>query len=140
MRTDSGSTTSVWMEAAGHSNFPELDKDERTDVCIVGGAGIAGLTTAYVLAREGTKVIVVNDGPPAAAKPDARRRIWPMRSTTATSNWRRFTARKAHASQRKVTLRRSIASKQSSNPKRSTATSAVSMDTSSFRRIAPRVS
>ena len=33
-----------------------------TDVCIV-GAGIAGISTAYLLAREGLSVIVLNDGP-----------------------------------------------------------------------------
>ena len=33
-----------------------------TDVCIV-GAGIAGITTAYLIAREGLSVIVLNDGP-----------------------------------------------------------------------------
>ena len=39
-----------------------LDKDTSTNVCII-GAGIAGLTTAYLLAREGKSVIVVDDGP-----------------------------------------------------------------------------
>ncbi len=33
----------------------------RTDVCIV-GAGIAGLTTACLLAREGRSVVVLDDG------------------------------------------------------------------------------
>jgi glycine/D-amino acid oxidase-like deaminating enzyme/nitrite reductase/ring-hydroxylating ferredoxin subunit len=33
-----------------------------TDACVV-GAGIAGLTTAYLLAREGRKVVVLDDGP-----------------------------------------------------------------------------
>jgi glycine/D-amino acid oxidase-like deaminating enzyme len=33
----------------------------RTDVCVI-GAGIAGLTTAYLLAREGTQVIVLDSG------------------------------------------------------------------------------
>ena len=32
------------------------------DVCIV-GAGIAGMTTAYLLAREGKSVVVLDDGP-----------------------------------------------------------------------------
>ena len=34
----------------------------RTEVCIV-GAGIAGLTTAYLLAKEGKRVIVLDEGP-----------------------------------------------------------------------------
>lgn len=39
-----------------------LSEDARADVCIV-GAGIAGLTTAYLLAAEGKSVIVLDDGP-----------------------------------------------------------------------------
>jgi glycine/D-amino acid oxidase-like deaminating enzyme/nitrite reductase/ring-hydroxylating ferredoxin subunit len=39
-----------------------LQGDVRADVCII-GAGIAGLTTAYLLAREGKSVIVLDDGP-----------------------------------------------------------------------------
>jgi len=40
---------------------PELKERTKADVCIV-GAGIAGLTTAYLLAREGQSVIVLDDG------------------------------------------------------------------------------
>jgi glycine/D-amino acid oxidase-like deaminating enzyme/nitrite reductase/ring-hydroxylating ferredoxin subunit len=38
-----------------------LDHDLRTDVCVIGG-GIAGLSTAYLLAGEGCSVAVVEDG------------------------------------------------------------------------------
>jgi len=41
---------------------PALDKDITADVCVV-GAGIAGLTTAYLLAEEGRSVVVLDDGP-----------------------------------------------------------------------------
>ena len=41
--------------------FPSLVADVSADVCIIGG-GIAGLTTAYLLAREGKTVAVVEDG------------------------------------------------------------------------------
>src|SRR4030095_17248544 len=34
----------------------------RADVCVV-GAGIAGLTTAYLLCASGKSVVVVDDGP-----------------------------------------------------------------------------
>jgi glycine/D-amino acid oxidase-like deaminating enzyme/nitrite reductase/ring-hydroxylating ferredoxin subunit len=63
MKSDSGQTTSVWM--ATTDEIPadgELTRDARADVCIV-GAGIAGMTTAYLLAREGKRVVVLDDGP-----------------------------------------------------------------------------
>jgi glycine/D-amino acid oxidase-like deaminating enzyme/nitrite reductase/ring-hydroxylating ferredoxin subunit len=41
---------------------PALKEDARAHVCIV-GAGIAGMTTAYLLARAGKTVVVVDDGP-----------------------------------------------------------------------------
>jgi glycine/D-amino acid oxidase-like deaminating enzyme/nitrite reductase/ring-hydroxylating ferredoxin subunit len=37
-------------------------EDAQADVCIV-GAGIAGMTTAYLLSKEGKSVIVLDDGP-----------------------------------------------------------------------------
>jgi glycine/D-amino acid oxidase-like deaminating enzyme/nitrite reductase/ring-hydroxylating ferredoxin subunit len=39
-------------------SLPPLGRNETADVCVV-GAGIAGLTTAYLLARAGTSVIVL---------------------------------------------------------------------------------
>lgn len=42
--------------------LPVLAHDIRTNVCIV-GAGIAGMTTAYLLARAGRAVVVIDDGP-----------------------------------------------------------------------------
>ena len=62
MKSDSGSTVSAWMATADVPNFPPLAEDAECDVCIV-GAGIAGLTTAYTLARAGKRVIVLDDGP-----------------------------------------------------------------------------
>src|SRR5436190_19622623 len=57
----SGSTTSVWMVSAEIEARPALTKDLSADVCVV-GAGIAGLTTAYLLAKEGRSVVVLDDG------------------------------------------------------------------------------
>jgi glycine/D-amino acid oxidase-like deaminating enzyme len=37
-------------------------EDAHADVCVV-GAGIAGITTAYLLAKQGKSVIVLDDGP-----------------------------------------------------------------------------
>ncbi len=57
-----GETTSVWLGTFEVPSFPALGGDARADVCVV-GAGIAGLSTAYVLTKAGKKVIVVDDGP-----------------------------------------------------------------------------
>ena len=62
MQNDSGQTTSVWMDTARVPPQPTLAEDMRADVCVV-GAGIAGMTTAYLLAREGKAVVVLDDGP-----------------------------------------------------------------------------
>lgn len=61
MATDSGSTSSLWTETAETPEYTKLDRDLGTDVCVV-GAGIAGLTTAYLLAVAGKRVIVLDDG------------------------------------------------------------------------------
>jgi glycine/D-amino acid oxidase-like deaminating enzyme len=59
---NSGGTTSPWG-AMGAMRSPSAGGgDMRTNVCVV-GAGIAGLTTAYLLAREGRSVVVLDDGP-----------------------------------------------------------------------------
>lgn len=54
-------TTSVWMATANTPIQPRLRENIRTDVCIV-GAGIAGMTTAHLLAKEGRSVVVLDDG------------------------------------------------------------------------------
>src|SRR5438128_1144429 len=61
MSDSSGITRSVWLQTTNQPSFPALSKDLSCDVCVI-GAGIAGLTTAYQLAREGKKVIVLDDG------------------------------------------------------------------------------
>jgi glycine/D-amino acid oxidase-like deaminating enzyme/nitrite reductase/ring-hydroxylating ferredoxin subunit len=62
MRPTSGTTTSVWMATAGVPAETTLQKNTSAKVCVI-GAGIAGLTTAYLLARAGIEVIVLDDGP-----------------------------------------------------------------------------
>jgi glycine/D-amino acid oxidase-like deaminating enzyme/nitrite reductase/ring-hydroxylating ferredoxin subunit len=62
MPPTSGTTTSVWIATAATPVEGRLSKDTRANVCVV-GAGIAGLTTAYLLARAGKSVIVLDDGP-----------------------------------------------------------------------------
>jgi glycine/D-amino acid oxidase-like deaminating enzyme/nitrite reductase/ring-hydroxylating ferredoxin subunit len=53
---------SVWMDTAEVPLESPLAERISADVCIV-GAGIAGMTTAYLLAREGKSVVVLDDGP-----------------------------------------------------------------------------
>src|SRR5664279_959349 len=57
-----GRSASVWMATSTRPEFTGLTNNERADVCIV-GAGIAGLTAAYLLTKAGKSVIVLDDGP-----------------------------------------------------------------------------
>jgi glycine/D-amino acid oxidase-like deaminating enzyme/nitrite reductase/ring-hydroxylating ferredoxin subunit len=61
MKDDSQASMSIWMATANTPSQSRLNDSIRTDVCIV-GAGIAGLTTAYLLGREGRSVVVLDDG------------------------------------------------------------------------------
>lgn len=63
MRTipkDGGVSSSIWIDA----DVPAYDSPPQaeTDVCVI-GAGIAGLTIAFELARRGVRVSVLDDGP-----------------------------------------------------------------------------
>ena len=62
MKSDSGRTISLWRATEEELTAPALKQDARAEVCII-GAGIAGLTTAYLLGREGRSVVVLDDGP-----------------------------------------------------------------------------
>jgi glycine/D-amino acid oxidase-like deaminating enzyme/nitrite reductase/ring-hydroxylating ferredoxin subunit len=55
------------MATADTPAGPKVVEDETCDVCVV-GAGVAGLSTAYLLAREGKKVVVLDDGPTAGGE------------------------------------------------------------------------
>ena len=60
---DSGRTASLWTRTTEVPSFvEELPASTTADVCVI-GAGIAGLTTAYLLGRTGRHVIVIDDGP-----------------------------------------------------------------------------
>ncbi len=61
MVSDSGKTVSPWFAAIEMPPCPSLNQDISVDVCVV-GAGIAGITTAYLLTREGKHVAVLEDG------------------------------------------------------------------------------
>src|SRR5688572_1500788 len=61
MKSDAGRTVSLWMATEPLALRPPLDADATADVCVV-GAGIAGLTTAWLLSRDGRRVLVIDDG------------------------------------------------------------------------------
>lgn len=50
-----------WKHSVKLPSFPELTEDIKVDVAIVGG-GICGITTAYLLAKEGLQVAILEAG------------------------------------------------------------------------------
>jgi glycine/D-amino acid oxidase-like deaminating enzyme/nitrite reductase/ring-hydroxylating ferredoxin subunit len=67
MNDTSKPTLSFWAVGADVPAAAKLTRDVRADVCVV-GAGIAGLTTAYLLTRAGRNVAVLDAGPPGAGE------------------------------------------------------------------------
>ncbi len=53
-----GETLSLWLDKSDMPKFSKLYEDLYVDVCVIGG-GIGGLTTAYLLMKEGKKVAVL---------------------------------------------------------------------------------
>ncbi|KAB8138542.1 FAD-dependent oxidoreductase [Gracilibacillus oryzae] len=51
----------LWQEDRDRNNYPSLDKNEKAEVAVI-GAGLTGITTAYLLASNGLDVILIDRG------------------------------------------------------------------------------
>lgn len=60
-------STSLWLDTAHPERHAALTADTHADVCVI-GAGISGVTTAYLLAREGRSVILLDTGTPGCGQ------------------------------------------------------------------------
>ncbi len=57
----SAESLSIWIDTTPSTNYPSLKEDLDADVAIVGG-GITGITAAYLLAKAGKSVVLVDKG------------------------------------------------------------------------------
>ena len=57
-----GANVSFWERTAEKFSTGPLQQDTTADVCVI-GAGIAGVTTAYLTARDNRSVVLIDDGP-----------------------------------------------------------------------------
>ena len=54
-------STSLWMGTGAAPDFRPLEDDVYCDVAVI-GAGIAGMSTAYMMAKRGAHVVLIDDG------------------------------------------------------------------------------
>jgi glycine/D-amino acid oxidase-like deaminating enzyme/nitrite reductase/ring-hydroxylating ferredoxin subunit len=57
-----GANPSFWERTAQKFYTKPLTENVTADICVIGG-GIAGVTAAYLLGREGRDVVLIDDGP-----------------------------------------------------------------------------
>src|SRR6476646_10849433 len=67
MKSPDGRTVPTWKQLVALPQFPTPPEKADADVCVV-GAGIAGVMTAYVLAKAGKSVVVLDEGPVGAGQ------------------------------------------------------------------------
>jgi glycine/D-amino acid oxidase-like deaminating enzyme/nitrite reductase/ring-hydroxylating ferredoxin subunit len=67
MKPRDGATTPIWAETTDLPKFPEPPTSGHAEVMVI-GAGIAGVTTAYLLAKEDRRVTLVDAGPIASGQ------------------------------------------------------------------------
>lgn len=71
---------SIWQQNTELPEFPELKKDIKTDVLIIGG-GIAGILTAYFLQQNGINYILAEKEKICAAS----HKILPLKLLSSTA-------------------------------------------------------
>src|SRR6056297_3735936 len=64
-------------------------KDLTADLCVVGG-GLAGTCTAITAARDGIKVVLVQDRPVLGGNSSSEVRLWALGATAHMNNNNRF--------------------------------------------------
>jgi glycine/D-amino acid oxidase-like deaminating enzyme/nitrite reductase/ring-hydroxylating ferredoxin subunit len=67
MKDHSGTSIPLWTRKVSTPAGAPLTEDVDADVCVI-GAGIAGVTTGYFLAREGRSVVLVDDARPSSGQ------------------------------------------------------------------------
>jgi glycine/D-amino acid oxidase-like deaminating enzyme/nitrite reductase/ring-hydroxylating ferredoxin subunit len=67
MKSPDGVTVPTWKDISPAPRHRQPPDGLSEDVCVV-GAGIAGLSTAYLLLKEGRSVVVLDEGPVAAGQ------------------------------------------------------------------------
>jgi len=61
LHKDQPTPPSYWLASTPQTNYPALEEDITVDVAVIGG-GMAGISTAYLLAKEGLKVVILEEG------------------------------------------------------------------------------
>jgi glycine/D-amino acid oxidase-like deaminating enzyme/nitrite reductase/ring-hydroxylating ferredoxin subunit len=86
---------SLWFDDLNRIDYPRVDHDETVDVAVVGG-GLAGLTTALLLKRDGARVAVVEASRVGAGVTGCTTaKVSALQATTYTTVSRRHGAEKA---------------------------------------------